>query len=149
MAAGFQISRRDVLSGIGRALRLLTRVLVAMAIACSIGLLTSDTKVGTALGLSPAVISAAPLLLIGVSFLVAQTLTQQRWTELLKNVLLAAAFILWSVVQLMEQNALSKKLGKVVIALYVLDLAWVILVGVNRAPRESDRSLPSLGPGPM
>jgi hypothetical protein len=109
-----------------------------MALACAIGLLASDTKVGTALGLSTAVISAAPLLLIGVSFLMAQTLTHQRWTELLKNILLAAAFILWSVVQLMEQNALSKRLGSVVITLYVLDLAWVILVGVNRASRHSD-----------
>ena len=138
MAAGFQIIRSDVLSGMGRVLRLLARVLAIMALLCAIGLLASDPKVGTSLGLSTAVISAAPLLLIGVSFLVAQTLTHQRWTELLKNVLLAATFILWSVVQLMEQNALSKRLGTVVIALYVLDLAWVILVGVNRAPRQSD-----------
>jgi hypothetical protein len=138
MTAGFQIIRSDVSSGAARALRLLARTLAIMALACAIGLLASDTKVGTALGLSTAVISAAPLLLIGVSFLMAQTLTHQRWTELLKNILLAAAFILWSVVQLMEQNALSKRLGSVVITLYVLDLAWVILVGVNRASRHSD-----------
>jgi hypothetical protein len=138
MTAGFQISRRDASSGMGKALRLLARFLAVMALACAFGLLASDTNVGTALGLSTALISAAPLLLIGVSFLVAQTLTQQRWMDILKNILLAAAFILWSIVQLMEQNALSKRLGDVVIALYVLDLAWVILVGVNRAPGQSD-----------
>lgn len=78
-----------------------------------------------------AYISAVPLLLIGVSFLVAQLILRPRWTDLLKNILLAATFILWSVVQLMEQNSLSKKLGDVVIALYVVDLAWVILASVD------------------
>lgn len=36
-----------------------------------------------------------------------------------------------NVVQLMEQSTLSKTLGDIVIALYVLDLAWVILAGMN------------------
>jgi hypothetical protein len=98
-----------------------------MAVACSIGLLT-----GIPLGFSAPMISAAPLLLIGVSFLVVQTMRRPRWTELLKNILLAAAFLLWGIVQLMEQNALSKRLGNVVIALYVLDLAWGIIMGMNR-----------------
>jgi hypothetical protein len=60
-------------------------------------------------------------------------MTRPPWADLLKNILLASAFILWGIVQLMAQNALSKRLGNVVIALYVLDLAWVILVGLNPA----------------
>jgi hypothetical protein len=84
-------------------------------------------------GISAPVISAAPLLLIGVSCLVFQAMLRPRWTEMVKNMLLAAAFLLWGVVQLMVQSALSKKLGDLVIALFVLDLAWVILGSVISA----------------
>jgi hypothetical protein len=97
------------------------------------GLLTSDTKLAIPLGFSAQVISAAPLLLIGVSLLIVQAILRPSWTELLKNILLAAAFILWGVVQLMQETALSKRLGDIVIALYVLDLAWMILASVNPA----------------
>jgi hypothetical protein len=114
-----------------RMLGWLTIVLVVMAVACSIGLLAGDTKIGVLRGFSAPTISAAPLLLIGVGFLVVQVMRRPRPTELLKNILLAATFLLWGIVQLMEQNALSKRLGNVVIALYVLDLAWGILVGMN------------------
>ena len=112
-------------------LRWLTIVLVAIAAACSIALLTSSAPIDIPLRFSAPVISATPLLLIGVSFLVVQMMLRPRWTELLKNVLLAAAFILWGVVQLLKKSALSERLGNIVIALYVLDLAWVILASVN------------------
>ena len=127
-------------------LRWLTMVLVAIAVACSIALLTSNAPIDIPLGFSAPVISAAPLLLIGVSFLVVQMMLRPCWTELLKNILLAAAFILWGVVQLMEQNALSKRLGNVVIALYVLDLAWVILSSVNPTGTNRSSSLSSGSP---
>jgi hypothetical protein len=93
--------------------------------------------------LSAHVISAAPLLLIGLSFLTVQPVLRPRRTILLKNALLAAAFILWGIVQLMEQNALSERLGSVVIVLYVLDLAWVILASVNSSGVIRPRSLRS------
>jgi hypothetical protein len=105
--------------------------LAAMAIACTIGLLTSDPNMPVFSGISASAISAAPLLLIGASLLVFQTMLRPRGSELLKNLLLAAAFLLWGIVQLMEQSALSRELGHVVIGLYVLDLAWVILARVN------------------
>jgi hypothetical protein len=72
-------------------------------------------------------ISAAPLLLVGASFLILQPLLRLGRLELLKNVLLAATFLLWGAVQLMPQNALTVRLGNLVIALYVLDLAWMTL----------------------
>jgi hypothetical protein len=111
-------------------LRWLTMVLVAMAIVCIGGLLTSDTKIHIPTGFSAPAMSAAALLLVGVSLLIIQIILRPRWRELLKNTLLAAAFLLWGVVQLMEQNSLSRRLGNVVIALYVLDLAWVVLASV-------------------
>ena len=114
-----------------RTLRRAAIALAAMALVGSIALLASDTQLG--MKSSASAISAAPLLLIGLSFLIAQPMLRPRRTELLKNVLLAAAFILWGIVQLMAQNRLSRSLGDVVIALYVLDLAWVILVSVKPA----------------
>jgi hypothetical protein len=64
---------------------------------------------------------------VGTSFLFLQPIIRPRLMELLKNVLLAATFLLWGAIQFMPQNTMSKRLGNVVIALYVLDLAWVIL----------------------
>ena len=80
--------------------------LVVLAIVFSIGLLASDI-IGVASRLPAATISALPLLAVGLSFL------------------------LWGIVQLMAHNLLSKKLGDVVIALYVVDLAWTILARMN------------------
>jgi len=105
--------------------------LSVMALFCSIFLLVSDAR--TRMGLSASAISDAPLLSVGFAFLIVQPMLRPRWTELLKNVLLAAAFILWGAVQLMQRNSPSKSLGDVVIVLYVLDLAWVILVSTRAA----------------
>ena len=104
--------------------------LVVLAIVFSIGLLASDI-IGVASRLPAATISALPLLAVGLSFLIVQSMIRPRWTELLKNILLAATFLLWGIVQLMAHNLLSKKLGDVVIALYVVDLAWTILARMN------------------
>jgi hypothetical protein len=113
-----------------RVMRLLTTVLVVTALGSTFGLLTSDVKTRFSFGIPAPAISAAPLLLIGVSCLIFQAMLRPRWTKLVRNMLLAAAFLLWGAVQLMQQSALSKILGDVVIALYVLDLAWVILAGI-------------------
>ncbi|MGA7795130.1 MAG: hypothetical protein WCA19_18990 [Candidatus Acidiferrales bacterium] len=101
--------------------------LAVLALAASIGLLVGDAGIGTLSRLWTAATSAAPLLLVGTSFLFVQPIIRPRLVELLKNVLLAATFLLWGIVQLMPQNAISVRLGNVVIALYVLDLAWVTL----------------------
>jgi hypothetical protein len=101
--------------------------LAILALAASIALLIGDAKPGILSKLPAAAFSAAPLLLVGTSFLIMQPILRPRLAELLKNVLLAGTFLFWGVIQLMPQNAMSKRLGNVVIALYVLDLAWVIL----------------------
>jgi hypothetical protein len=79
---------------------------------------------------------ALPLLAIGISFLAVQTTARQRRSQLLKNLLLAATFLVWGVVELLPANALSKTLDELVIALFVVDLAWTIL------PRLSDSRNP-------
>lgn len=81
----------------------------------------------SASGIPAVVISAAPLLLVGVAFLALQPVLRPHLTELLKNVLLALTFLLWGGLQFLPQNSLSMWLGNLVIVLYVVDLAWVIL----------------------
>jgi hypothetical protein len=110
--------------------------LTILALTAGIALLIGDTKPGILSGLPAAAISASPLLLIGTSFLIMQPIIRPRLGELLKNVLLAATFLLWGVIQLMPQNGMSIRMGNVVIALYVLDLAWIIL-GSKISPKRN------------
>ena len=110
--------------------------LAILALAASVGLLVGDVGVGILPGLSAAVASATPLLLAGISFLLMQAILRPRFPDLMKNVLLAATFLLWGAIQFMPQNALSIRLGNLVIALYVVDLAWMTLSSV--IPRERD-----------
>jgi hypothetical protein len=108
-------------------LRWISYGLAILALAAGIALLVRDAKIGSLSQFPAAAISAAPLLLVGMSYLFLQPIIRTRFPDLGKNLLLAATFLLWGTVQLMPQNTLSIRLGNVVIVLYVLDLAWVIL----------------------
>jgi hypothetical protein len=110
-------------------------LLVVVALIGSVGLLAQDAGTKRSLGLPAAAISSLPLLAVGVSFLLIQPMIRPRWKELAKNILLAATFLLWGCVQLMEPNSLSRTLGDVVIALYVVDLAWTVLARVIPAEK--------------
>jgi hypothetical protein len=124
-------------SGINKILFWLAAALAALALTFSVGLLTSATSFGFASGIPPAAISALPLLTVGASFLLVQAMIRPRRAELLKNLLIVAAFLLWGVVQLIERNPLSKTLGDVVIALYVVELAWTILARLNSTRKQA------------
>jgi hypothetical protein len=108
-------------------LRWTSFVLAILALAANFGLLFGDPGVGIPNGRLAAAISAAPLLLIGVAFLAAQAAIRPRLMELFKNVLLAGTFLLWGAIQFLPDGALSKRLGNLVIVLYVVDLAWMTL----------------------
>jgi hypothetical protein len=120
---------------LNQVLRWISYGLAILALAAGIVLLIGDAELGT-LPWPTAAISAAPLLLVGASFLIMQPIIRPRLAELLKNVLLAGTFLLWGAVQLMPQNAMAKRLGNVVIALYVLDLAWLTLGSVVSQKRN-------------
>jgi hypothetical protein len=120
-------------------LRCVSVGLAVLALTAAMGLLLGNVIVGNLHGL-PAAISAAPLLLVGMAFLIMQPIIRPGWKELAKNLLLAATFLLWGAIQLMPQNAMSKWLGNVVIALYVMDLAWVIFGQVNSDHRNRTRN---------
>jgi hypothetical protein len=124
-------------SGINKILFWLAAALAALALASCIGLLTSATILASFWSLPPAAISALPLLTVGLSFLLVQAMIRPRRAEFLRNLLIVAAFLLWGVVQLIEHNPLSKSLGDVVIALYVVELAWTILARLNSARKQT------------
>jgi hypothetical protein len=107
--------------------------LVVIAAVAGGGLLACDA--GFVIGLPMALVSAVPLLAVGVAFLVIQPVIRPRWPEAVKNGLLAATFLLWGFVQLMAQNEWSRKLGDLVIALFVMDLTWTIFDRVKEARR--------------
>ena len=121
---------------LSRILRYISYGMAVLALAASIGLLVGDAGIATLPRFSGAVVSAAPLLLVGTSFLFVQPVIRPRLIELLKNVLLAATFLLWGIVQFMPPSTMSLRLGNVVIALYVLDLAWMTLGAVNSHERD-------------
>ena len=101
--------------------------LAVLALAASLALLLGDAGIGTLVWRSASASTAAPLLLVGTAFLFMQPVLRPRLVELLRNVLLAGTFLLWGIVQFMPQNAMSARLGNLVIALYVFDLAWMTL----------------------
>jgi peptidoglycan/LPS O-acetylase OafA/YrhL len=71
-------------------------------------------------------VSPAPLFLIGAAFLTLQVWLRPRPGQLFKRLMVAVAFLLWGVVQVLPAGALATMLGDLVIAMFVVDLAIVI-----------------------
>jgi hypothetical protein len=84
-------------------------------------------------------LSALPLLLAGSSYLILQTILRPQPLELLKRLMLGAAFLLWGVVQLMPASNLAVELGNLVIALYVVDLGLIIWTELQKSALETVR----------
>jgi hypothetical protein len=116
---------------VNRFFRSVTITFVVFAVAFSGVLLAKDAGMEILPQLNLHVVSAVSLLLVGAAFLTVQPVMRLRPKEVLKNVLLAAAFMLWGIVQLMPQNVLSTRLGNLVIALFVMDLARAALLSAR------------------
>lgn len=82
--------------------------------------------------LGHAPLSAIPLLLAGTSYIILQGLLRPAPMELLRRLMLGAAFLLWGVVQLMPPSMFATDLGDVVIALYVFDLGLIVQAELHR-----------------
>jgi hypothetical protein len=113
--------------------------LAILALAASVALLIGDTRMQASTDSWKSMASASPLLLGGLAFLLVQSLAQPGGIELIKNLILAGAFLLWGAIQLMPPTPIAKYLGNVVIVLYVVDLAWGTLVVVNSSRRSQNR----------
>jgi hypothetical protein len=120
------------------ALSRLAKALALLALVFCILMFAADTVFRAAQPAWAAFLSALPLLAIGTSFTIVQTLISQSRSQLLKNLLLAATFLLWGVAELSPGNPVSKMLDEVVIALFVIDLAWTILPRVSTTRNPLD-----------
>src|SRR5690348_7236885 len=73
-----------------------------------------------------AFLGALPLAMIAITYLVYQSVHRPPWRELVKAILLAAAFVLWAANQLWPKSALATLWNDIAIALFVLDVFLVI-----------------------
>src|SRR5579863_8432979 len=71
-------------------------------------------------------LSSLPLALAGFGYTLLQIHLKPPRATLLKRLILAAAFLLWAVVQFLGPGRLAVFLGDAVIAAYVLDLYWIM-----------------------
>ena len=106
-----------------RLLHLSTWITVTASLAAGIVLLWSDVFSTT---LVHAPVSAAPLLLIGSTYLGFLALLRPKLPDLFKALIVSAAFFLWGIDQLLPSGWFATTLGDVVIVLYVVDLGWMI-----------------------
>jgi hypothetical protein len=73
-----------------------------------------------------AYLSSAPLALAGLGYMLLQIDLKPPRPALVKRLVLAGAFLLWAVVQLLSPGRLAVFLGDGVIAAYVVDLFWIM-----------------------
>jgi hypothetical protein len=85
-------------------------------------------------------LSSFPLALAGLGYTLLQIHLKPPRPALLKRLVLAAAFLLWAVVQLLSPGRLAVFLGDTVIAAYVLDLYWIMLDQGLQRLHQQDRA---------
>ena len=105
-----------------------TRYLYMAAVISGVILLIVDSPVSAYLPIpvTRAVVEAVPLLLVGIAFLAWLAIDRPPIFDLIKQVFIALAFILWGVDLLMPAGPWARAVGAVVIAIYVFDLAWLM-----------------------
>ena len=81
-------------------------------------------------------LGSLPLALAGVGYALLQIHLKPPRRTLVKRLVLAAAFLLWAVVQLLPPGRLAVFLGDAVVAAYVLDLFWMM-----QDQRQSGRAI--------
>ncbi len=106
-----------------RLLYLLIWITVIAALVAGIILLLNDVF---SIALLHAPVSAAPLFLIGATYLGFQVLMRPKPLDLFKALIVSSAFLLWGIDQLLPTGWFATTLGDVVIVLYVVDLGWMM-----------------------
>ena len=79
------------------------------------------------------VLGALPLAMIAVTYLVYQSFQRPPWRDVVKAILLAAAFIFWAANQLWSNSILATMWNDIAIALFVLDV-FLVIVGWPAVP---------------
>jgi hypothetical protein len=98
--------------------------LAKCALLCSTLLLLSNLQLTSMR--AHAWLSAFPLALAGIAYAVLQIRLNPNRRTLVKRLILAAAFVLWAIDQLLPSGRLATIVGDVVVSAYVLDLFWII-----------------------
>lgn len=82
-------------------------------------------------------LGALPLTLIAITYLIYQASQKPRASELLKAVLLSAAFLLWAANQYWPDSPRSTLLNDLAIALFVLDVFLIVVGWPSSSPEWS------------
>lgn len=115
------------LSALLLSISLFVSIIILLAFASSVLLLLKDTSLTLLRHIAHAPISAMPLLLTGIASLCFQLIVRPKLLDLLKALIVSTAFIMWGLDQLLPAGRIATTLGDVVIALYVVDLGWMML----------------------
>ena len=105
-----------------------SRILSLLAVISGMVLLVVDSPVSLKLQqlrVRP-VVEAMPLLLAGLAFLGWIAVDPPGLIDVIKQVFIAVAFILWGIDLLIPSGRWAIFIGAVVIAIYVFDLAWLM-----------------------
>jgi hypothetical protein len=122
----------------------IVRTIALLAVFAGVTQLAVDSPIATHLPMriDRSVAEALPLLLVGIAYLAWIATERPAAIELVKQLLIALAFILWGVDLLMPAGPRTELLGAVVIAIYVFDLAWMIEGNLRKQLRpEVNRKL--------
>jgi hypothetical protein len=111
------------------------RVLALLAITGGVALVGLDLATGFTSRGEHRIVSAAPLALIAVANLVYHAVRRPPPIEMLKAGLLSAAFIFWSLYQLLPTLAVAPIFNDLAIALFVLDITLIVAAGAG-GPRD-------------
>jgi hypothetical protein len=105
-----------------------TRFVYILAVICAVILLIVDSPAaaGLSLPISRSVVEAVLLLLVGIAFLGWLAISRPSTLDLIKQALIAAAFILWGIDLLLPSGSWTTFIGAIVISIYVGDLAWLM-----------------------
>jgi hypothetical protein len=122
----------------------IVRTIALLAVFAGLTLLLVDSPIGTRLPMriDRSVAEAFPLLLVGIAYLAWLATERPAVIDLVKQLLIALAFILWGVSLLMPAGPAARLLGAVVIAIYVFDLAWMMEDNLRKKlGSDADRKL--------
>jgi hypothetical protein len=107
-------------------MRAVTVFLLAVALASSVLLLALDASQGFREGNARRVVSALPLIAIALACLAFHATWTPEPLDLLKRVLLSAAFLFWAANQLFPTTGWAPIANDIAVALFVLDLALIL-----------------------
>jgi hypothetical protein len=122
---------------VSKALWRIGLVLLAAALGTIVLLVISDAAHGLRFTALHSRLGAFALIMIGLSHVSLQIVSGRPRGELVKGILLGGAFALWGTEQFLPPSRLVTAMDTAVVAIFVVDLAMIILNGLGRAPLRS------------